>query len=125
MMEKKKGRIINFASQSAAAPNPGTNSNLAYACAKAGVVALTKHLAKQLGPYGITVNAIAPGFIAGTGSNAQLPDETVKGIAAQLPVGRPGHVDDVARAALYLASPEAGFITGEILNVNGGRLFGR
>lgn len=118
------GRIINVSSDGAFTGAIGLRT-VGYVSAKAGLLGLTRGLAREYSPRGITVNAIAPGFIAGTGSNGQLPDETVKGIAAQLPVGRPGHVDDVAWAALYLASPKAGFITGEILNVNGGRLFGR
>ena len=61
MMERKRGRIINIASQSGSSPNPGTDSNLPYACAKAGLIAFTKHLAKQLGPHGITVNTVSPG----------------------------------------------------------------
>jgi 3-oxoacyl-[acyl-carrier protein] reductase len=118
------GRIINVSSDGAFTGAIGLRT-VGYVSAKAGLLGLTRGLAREYSPRGITVNVIAPGFIAGTGSNRQLPDETVKGIAAQLPVGRPGHVDDVASAALFLASPEAGFITGEILNVNGGRLFGR
>jgi len=71
------------------------------------------------------VNAIAPGFIAGTGMNGQLTDEIVKSVAAQLPVRRAGNPNDVVAASVFLASPDAGFITGELLNVNGGRAFGR
>ncbi len=82
-------------------------------------------LALECGPQGITVNTIAPGFIARTGSNARVPEETIKNIASQLPVRRAGDVSDVAAAALYLASAQAGFVTGEVLNVNGGRVFGR
>jgi NAD(P)-dependent dehydrogenase (short-subunit alcohol dehydrogenase family) len=70
------------------------------------------------------VNTIAPGFIADTGATGRVPEETLREIAAQLPVARPGHVKDVAAAALFLASPDAGFITSELLNVNGGRHFG-
>ena len=100
-------------------------SNAGYMAAKAGMLGLTHALAREYGPQGITVNVIAPGFIADTGATGHLSEQIVKGIAAQLPVGRPGSVNDVAAAALFLASADAGFITGEILNVNGGRLFGR
>ncbi len=118
------GRIIYISSD--AALTGGAGLRLAgYAAAKAGLLGLAHALALEYGPQGITVNVIAPGFIAGTGSNARIPEETVKGIAAQLPVRRGGKVEDVAAAALFLASPEAGFITGEVLNVNGGRVFGR
>ena len=72
----------------------------------------------------MTVNAIAPGFIANTAFTGGWSDERVKGIIAETPVGRGGHPSDIAAAALYLASPEASFVTGEVLNVNGGWLFG-
>ena len=118
------GRIIYVSSD--AALTGGAGLRLAgYTAAKAGLLGLTRALALEYGPQGITVNAIAPGFIAGTGSNKRVPEETVKSIAAQLPVRRAGDVKDVAAAALFLASPDAGFITGEVLNVNGGRVFGR
>ncbi len=118
------GRIINISSDAAFTGAVGLGT-LGYVTAKAGVVGLTRGLAREYGPHGITVNAISPGFIADEGTTGRLPEEMIKDIAAQLPVGRPGHVNDVAAAALFLASPEAGFITGEVLNVNGGRLFGR
>ena len=70
------------------------------------------------------MNTIVPGFIADTGATGRVPENIVRDIAAQLPVVRPGHVNDVAAAALFLASPDAGFITGAMLNVNGGRQFG-
>lgn len=118
------GRIINISSDGAFTGGIGLRT-LGYITAKAGVLGLTRGLAREYSPHGITVNAIAPGFIAGTGTTGHLPADVVKGIAAQLPVGRPGHVKDVAVAALFLASSEAGFITGEVLNTNGGRVFGR
>lgn len=118
------GRIINISSD--AALTGGVGLRLAgYVAAKAGLLGLTRALALEYSPQGITVNAIAPGFIAGTDMNARLTDEIVKSIAAQLPVRRPGYTNDVITAALFLASPDAGFITGEFLNVNGGRVFGR
>jgi NAD(P)-dependent dehydrogenase (short-subunit alcohol dehydrogenase family) len=123
-LSRPGGRIIYISSD--AALTGGAGLRLAgYAAAKAGLLGLTRALALEYGPQGITVNAIAPGFIAGTGANQYVPEETVKSIAAQLPVRRAGHVQDVAAAALFLAAPNAGFITGEVLNVNGGRVFGR
>jgi 3-oxoacyl-[acyl-carrier protein] reductase len=118
------GRIINLSSDGAFSGGRGLGT-VGYVAAKAGVLGLTRALAREYGPQGITVNVIAPGFIADTGATGHLSEQIVQGIAAQLPMGRPGHVNDVATAALFLASPEAGFITGEVLNVNGGRLFGR
>jgi 3-oxoacyl-[acyl-carrier protein] reductase len=118
------GRIINISSDGAFTGGIGLRT-LGYVSAKAGLLGLTRGLAREYGPRGVTVNAIAPGFIGGTGATGHVPAEVVNSIAAQLPVGRPGHVDDVAAAALFLASPQAGFITGEVLNVNGGRVFGR
>jgi 3-oxoacyl-[acyl-carrier protein] reductase len=85
---------------------------------------MTYALARELSPQGITVNAVAPGFIADTEFTGQWPEERVKGIIAQTPVGRAGQASDVAASVLFLASPEASFITGEVLNVNGGWLFG-
>ncbi len=97
---------------------------IGYVSAKAGLLGLTRALAREYSGQGITINTIAPGFIAGTGATGRVPEAIVKSIAAQLPVGRPGDVNDVAAAALFLASPDAGFITGEVMNVNGGRQFG-
>ncbi len=88
------------------------------------VLGLTYGLARELSPQGITVNAIAPGFIANTGFTGEWSEERVRGIIAETPVGRGGHGSDVVAAALYLSSPEASFVTGEVLNVNGGWLFG-
>lgn len=123
-LKRPGGRIINISSDGALTGAAGLRL-AGYAAAKAGLFGLTRSLALEYSPQGITVNTIAPGFIAGTGANGQIPEEVVKGITAQLPVRRAGQVDDVAAAALFLASSEAGFITGELLNVNGGRVFGR
>jgi len=117
------GRIINISSDGALTGGGGLRT-IGYVSAKAGLLGLTRALAREYSPHGITVNTIAPGFIAGTGATGRLSEEIVKSIAAQLPVARPGSMNDVAAAALFLASPEAGFITGETLNVNGGRQFG-
>ena len=117
------GRIINISSIAAftGGSRPGT---IGYAAAKSGLLGMTYALARELSPQGITVNAIAPGFIANTEFTGQWSKERVEGIIAQTPVGRAGQVSDVATAVLFLASPEASFITGEVLNVNGGWLFG-
>jgi 3-oxoacyl-[acyl-carrier protein] reductase len=122
-MARPGGRIINISSIAAFTGGSRAGS-MAYAAAKAGVLGLTYGLARELSPQGITVNAIAPGFIANTGFTGEWSEERVLGIIAQTPVGRGGHVNDVVAAALYLSSPEASFVTGEVLNVNGGWLFG-
>ncbi len=122
-LHRPGGRIINISSDGAFTGAGGLRT-IGYASAKAGLLGLTRVLAREYSSQGITANVIAPGFIAGTEATGHLPDQVVQSIAAQLPVGRPGHMNDVAAAALFLASPEAGFITGEVLNVNGGRVFG-
>ncbi len=114
------GRIINISSDAALTGGPGIRL-VGYAAAKAGLLGLTRSLALEFGPQGITVNVIAPGPIM----TGPMPDEAVKSIRAMLPLRRVGNVNDVASAALFLASPEAGFITGELMNINGGRVFGR
>jgi 3-oxoacyl-[acyl-carrier protein] reductase len=118
------GRIINISSI-AAFTGGSRGGALDYAAAKAGLLGLTYGLARDLSAQGITVNAIAPGFVEHTGFTGGWSAERVQQIVAQTPVGRPGHVEDIAAAALYLASPQASFVTGEVLNVNGGWLFGR
>ena len=124
-LRRPGGRIINISSDGALTGANGLRL-AGYAAAKAGLFGLTRSLALEYGPQGITVNTIAPGFIPGTDMNGQLlPEEVIKSVAAQLPVRRAGRADDIAAAALFLASPEAGFITGELMNINGGRVFGR
>lgn len=118
------GRIINISS--IAAFTGGSRAGaIAYAAAKSGMHGMTYSLARELSPQGMTVNAIAPGFIAETEFTGEWPDSRIQEIVQETPAGRPGRASDIAEAAFYLASPDASFVTGEILNVNGGWLFGR
>ena len=116
MMKARWGRIINITSVVGAAGNAG---QVNYAAAKAGVVGMTKSLARELGSRNITVNCVAPGFID-TDMTRALPEDTRKMLLGQIPLGRLGAVDDVAQAVLYLASAHASYITGCTLHVNGG-----
>ena len=122
-MSRPGGRII-YISSIAAFTGGSRAGSVVYATSKAGLHGLTHGFARELSVQGITVNAIVPGFIADTGFTGRWSDERIQGIVAQTPVGRPGHVDDIVAAGLYLASPRASFVTGEVLNVNGGWLFG-
>jgi 3-oxoacyl-[acyl-carrier protein] reductase len=116
MMKQRYGRIVNITSVVGASGNPGQAN---YAAAKAGVAGMTRSLARELGSRGITVNCVAPGFIA-TDMTAVLPEEQQKALLAQIPLGALGKPEDVAAAVAYLASPEAGYVTGQELHVNGG-----
>ena len=116
MMKQRYGRIVSVTSVVGASGNPGQAN---YAAAKAGVAGMTRALARELGSRGITVNCVAPGFIA-TDMTAALGDEQQKALAGQIPLGRLGQPADIAHAVAYLASPEAGYVTGEQLHVNGG-----
>jgi 3-oxoacyl-[acyl-carrier protein] reductase len=122
-MTRPGGRIINISSIAAFTGGSRAGS-MAYAAAKTGLHGLTYGLARELSSQGITVNAVAPGFVANTSFTGDWSEERVRGIIAETPVGRAGHVDDIAAAVLYLASPDASFVTGEVLNVNGGWIFG-
>jgi 3-oxoacyl-[acyl-carrier protein] reductase len=122
MMERRKGRIVNIASGSGIAPNPFAPTYLPYGAAKAGVINMTKILGRDLGPYGITVNAISPGTTA-TPRVVKVRDEASRRkIADQNPMRCLVEPQDSAEAALFLASPEARYITGVNLNVNAGNL---
>ena len=116
MMKSRWGRIINISSIVGATGNPG---QVNYAASKAGMVGLTKSLAYEVASRGITVNAVAPGFIA-TAMTDKLTDDQKAGILAQIPTGRMGSPEEIASAVLYLASDEAGYVTGTTLHVNGG-----
>lgn len=122
MMERKKGRIINIASGSGIAPNPFAPTYLPYGAAKAGVINFSKVLGRDLGQYGITVNAISPGTTA-TPRVVKVRDAaSMQRIAEQNPMRCLVEPQDTAEAALFLASPEARYITGENLKVNAGNL---
>ena len=122
MMERQKGRIINIASRAGLAPNPGGPDYLPYGAAKAGVIGFTRLLAKELGPYGITVNSISPGT-ALTQRVIKLRDpESLKKIADMAPLRHLVEPQDIAEAVLFLASEGARYITGINLNVNAGNL---
>jgi len=116
MMKAKQGRIINIASVVGSTGNPGQAN---YSAAKAGILGFTKSLAREVGSRGITVNAVAPGFID-TDMTRALPDEQRQMLIGQVPLGRLGDVEDIAATVAFLASSQAGYITGETLHVNGG-----
>ncbi|MEY2953252.1 MAG: putative 3-oxoacyl-[acyl-carrier-protein] reductase [Pseudomonadota bacterium] len=116
MMKQRYGRIVNITSVVGASGNPGQAN---YAAAKAGVAGMTRALARELGSRSITVNCVAPGFIA-TDMTAALPEDQHKALLGQIPLGQLGQPQDIAHAVAYLASPEAGYVTGQELHVNGG-----
>ncbi|KPJ94928.1 MAG: 3-ketoacyl-ACP reductase [Gammaproteobacteria bacterium SG8_11] len=116
MMKQRKGRIINISSVVGASGNAGQTN---YAAAKAGLLGFTKSLAREVGPRGITVNAVAPGFID-TDMTRALSDAQRDGLLKSIPLQRLGQPEEIAAAVVFLASPQAGYITGETLHVNGG-----
>ncbi|WP_372383119.1 3-oxoacyl-ACP reductase FabG [Xanthomonas sp. NCPPB 1068] len=116
MMKARKGRIVNIASVVGVTGNPGQTN---YAAAKAGIIAFSKSLAKEIGSRGITVNVVAPGFID-TDMTKALPDEAKTALLQQIALGHLGAPEDIANAVAFLAGPTARYITGETLHVNGG-----
>ncbi len=116
MMKSRWGRIVNISSVVGATGNPGQAN---YAASKAGMVGMSKSIAYEVASRGITVNCVAPGFIT-TAMTDKLTDDQKSGILAQVPAGRMGDADEIAAAVLYLSSPEAAYVTGATLHVNGG-----
>jgi 3-oxoacyl-[acyl-carrier protein] reductase len=116
MMKARKGRIISIASVIGAIGNAGQSN---YAAAKAGIVAFSKSLAREIGSRGVTVNVVAPGFID-TDMTRALPEEQRASLIGQIALQRLGEPSDIAEAVAFLASPAAAYITGETLHVNGG-----
>lgn len=116
MMKARHGRIINITSVVGSSGNPGQAN---YAAAKAGVEGMTRALARELGSRGITVNAIAPGFID-TDMTRSLGDAQTQALLTQIPLGRLGQADEIAAAAVFLASAAGAYVTGATLHVNGG-----
>ncbi len=116
MMKARHGRIISITSVVGATGNPGQAN---YAASKAGLVGMSKALAQELASRGITVNCVAPGFITSAMTDA-LPDAQKDALRGRIPAGRLGEGADVAAAVVYLASREAGYVTGQTLHVNGG-----
>lgn len=116
MMKARWGRIVNISSVVGATGNPGQGN---YAAAKAGMVGMSKSLAYEVASRGITVNAVAPGFIE-TAMTDKLTDDQKSAILTQIPTGRMGTPEEIAAAVLYLSSPEAAYVTGTTLHVNGG-----
>lgn len=116
MMKARAGRIINITSVAGLYGNAGQAN---YSAAKAGLIGLTKSMAREIGSRGITVNAVAPGFIE-TDMTAELPENLRTGVISRIALGRLGQPEDIAAAVSFLAKPEAGYITGQVLEISGG-----
>ena len=116
MMKARWGRIVNISSVVGATGNPGQAN---YAASKAGMVGMSKSIAYEVASRGITVNCVAPGFIT-TAMTEKLTEDQKAGILTQVPAGRMGEADEISAAVLYLSSPEAAYVTGSTLHVNGG-----
>jgi len=120
MMKQRYGRIVNITSIVGVMGNPGQGN---YCAAKAGIIGLTRSLARELISRNITVNAVAPGFIE-TDMTRDMPERVREGLLSQIPAGRYGLPEDVAAAVAYLVSEGAGYVTGQVLHVNGGMFMG-
>jgi 3-oxoacyl-[acyl-carrier protein] reductase len=120
MLKQRWGRIINITSVFGQTGQAGQAN---YAASKAGLIGLTMAIAREVGSRSITCNAVAPGFIE-TAMTSELPDELKQGALKMIPLGRVGTPEEVASCVAFLASEEAGYITGHVLNVNGGMLMG-
>ncbi len=116
MMKQRTGRIVNIASVVGAIGNAG---QVNYVASKAGIIGMTKTAAKELAPRGVTVNAVAPGFIE-TAMTAKLPEKVQAAMVAQIPLGRAGRPEDVAAAVNFLVSDAAAYLTGQVIHVSGG-----
>jgi len=116
MMKQRSGRIVNLSSVVGQMGNAGQSN---YSAAKAGIIGFTKSMARELASRGVTVNAIAPGFIM-TAMTAALPENVRQGFLDQIPMGKFGTPEDVAELAVYLASDGASYVTGQVIGINGG-----
>ena len=116
LLKQRAGKIINISSVSGVLGNAGQAN---YSASKAGVIGLTKSVAKELASRGINVNAVAPGFVSTEMTDA-MPEEAKKAVLGQIPLQRPGTTQDIAQAVLFLASPASDYITGQVLSVDGG-----
>ena len=117
MIKARGGRIVNISSVVGISGNPGQAN---YAASKAGLIGFTKTLARELASRSITANVVAPGLISATGMTSDLPSQVVDQMLAQIPLGRPGTPDDVAQAVLFLTSDHGAYITGQVIQVDGG-----